>query len=111
MTQDDLATLLGVTYQQLQKYEKGVNRISAGRLIQVAKILGLPIDFFYQDVTRSRSEPAEQLPPRIVEFLDTEEGVQLGKAFIRIKAPQIRRGLLDLIRLLAEDDLPVDDSL
>jgi transcriptional regulator with XRE-family HTH domain len=111
MTQDHLATLLGVTYQQLQKYEKGVNRISAGRLIQVAGILGVPVDFFYEDVTRSQLDPGEQLSPRIVEFLGTEEGVQLGKAFIRIKAPQVRRGLLDLIRLLAKDDLPIDDSL
>jgi transcriptional regulator with XRE-family HTH domain len=108
MTQDHLATLLGVTYQQLQKYENGVNRISAGRLSQVAKILGVPVDFFYEDVTRSQSESAEQLHPRVVQFLGTEEGVQLGKAFIRIKAPQIRRRLLDLVRLLAKD---IDDSL
>jgi transcriptional regulator with XRE-family HTH domain len=111
MTQDHLATLLSLTYQQVQKYEKGVNRISAGRLIQVAEILGVTVGFFYEDVPCSPSEPAEEWSPRIVEFLGTEEGVQFGKALVRIKAPQIRRGLLNLILLLAKDDLPIDDSL
>jgi len=111
MTQDHLATLLSLTYQQVHKYEKGVNRISAGRLIQVAEILGVTVGFFYEDVPCSPSEPAEEWSPRIVEFLGTEEGVQFGKAFVRIKEPQIRRGLFNLILLLAKDDLPIDDSL
>ncbi len=101
MTQGHLARLLGVTFQQVQKYEKGSNRISAGRLIQVADILCVPVGFFYNDVTVNPSKPTETLSTRIVEFLCAEEGALLIKSFINIKSPQIRRRLLELIQQLS----------
>src|SRR5215813_11064910 len=62
MSQERLGDLLGLTFQQVQKYEKGVNRIGAGRLFEIARILGVPIDFFYDGVGASTENNAEAAP-------------------------------------------------
>ena len=108
MSQERLGELLGLTFQQVQKYEKGVNRIGAGRLFEVAGILGVPISFFYEDVDGTPmakggfAEGAE--PPPVMEFVASGEGLQLSLAFMRIKDPKIRRKILDLVRSLANED-------
>jgi transcriptional regulator with XRE-family HTH domain len=107
MSQERLGELLGLTFQQIQKYEKGINRIGAGRLFEVAGILGVPISFFYEDVDGSVpppgfSEGAE--PPPVMEFLSSGEGLQLSLAFMRIKEVKVRRRILDLVRSLANED-------
>ena len=108
MSQERLGELLGLTFQQVQKYEKGINRIGAGRLFEVAGILGVPISFFYEDVDSGRSVGgfAEgEEPPPVMEFLSSGEGLQLSLAFMRIKDVKIRRRILELVRSLSEDEL------
>ena len=108
MSQERLGELLGLTFQQVQKYEKGVNRIGAGRLYEVAKILGVPIDYFYEGVnghhaTAAHGHNAGQTMPPIMEFVSSGEGLQLSLAFMRIKDPKVRKRMLDLVKSLAED--------
>jgi transcriptional regulator with XRE-family HTH domain len=102
MSQERLGDLLGLTFQQVQKYEKGVNRIAAGRLFEISGILGVPISFFYEDVDARRAtgfaEGAE--PPPVMEFVSSGEGLQLSLAFMRIQDPKVRRRILDLVRSL-----------
>ena len=106
MSQERLGELLGLTFQQVQKYEKGVNRIAAGRLFEISGILGVPISFFYEDVDGHRgagfAEGGE--PPPVMEFVSSGEGLQLSLAFMRIEDPKVRRRILDLVRSLAEEE-------
>jgi transcriptional regulator with XRE-family HTH domain len=110
MSQEKLGELLGLTFQQVQKYEKGVNRIGAGRLYQVAHILGVPIGYFYEGVADQApaAMPAtpnnHQAAPPVMEFLSSGEGLQLTLAFMRIKEPKIRRRVIDLVKSLAEGE-------
>src|SRR5690348_17280683 len=103
MSQEKLGELLGLTFQQVQKYEKGVNRIGAGRLFQVAHILGVPIDYFYEGVSGVQdgapgfAEPGGASPP-VMEFLSSGEGLQLSLAFMRIRDPKVRKRVLDLVK-------------
>ena len=105
MSQERLGELLGLTFQQVQKYEKGVNRIGAGRLFEVSRILGVPIDFFYEGVA-SQGEgdfsESEAAPP-VMEFVSSGEGLQLSLAFMKIKDPKVRKRVLDLVKSLAEE--------
>ena len=112
MSQERLGELLGLTFQQVQKYEKGINRIGAGRLFEVAGILGVPVSFFYEDAdtggsARGFSEAGE--PPPVMEFLASGEGLQLSLAFMRIKDVKVRRRILDLVRSLASE-IGLDDG-
>ena len=107
MSQERLGELLGLTFQQVQKYEKGINRIGAGRLFEVAGILGVPISFFYEDADANAQAGgfAEgEEPPPVMEFLASGEGLQLSLAFMRIKDVKVRRRILDLVRSLADED-------
>jgi transcriptional regulator with XRE-family HTH domain len=106
MSQERLGELLGLTFQQVQKYEKGVNRIAAGRLFEISGILGVPVSFFYEDIDGRRSvgfaEGGE--PPPVMEFVSSGEGLQLSLAFMRIEDPKVRRRILDLVRSLADGE-------
>ena len=108
MSQEKLGDLLGLTFQQVQKYEKGVNRIGAGRLFEVSRILGVPIDFFYEGVGAPAgerpgfSEP-EAAPP-VMEFVSSGEGLQLSLAFMKIKDPKVRKRVLDLVKSLSQEE-------
>jgi transcriptional regulator with XRE-family HTH domain len=105
MSQERLGELLGLTFQQVQKYEKGVNRIGAGRLFEVSRILGVPIDYFYEGVaTLSGAGFAEgEASPPVMEFVSSGEGLQLSLAFMKIKDPKLRKRVLDLVKQMAED--------
>ena len=103
MSQERLGDLLGLTFQQVQKYEKGVNRIGAGRLFEIARILGVPIEFFYDGVAAVTEGLAEAAPP-VMEFVSSGEGLQLSLAFMKIKDPKVRKRVLDLVKSLAEDE-------
>jgi transcriptional regulator with XRE-family HTH domain len=108
MSQEKLGELLGLTFQQVQKYEKGVNRIGAGRLFEIAGILGVQISFFYEDavgragVAGGFAEDDDSAP--VMEFISSGEGLQLTLAFMRIKDAKVRRRILDLVRELSEDE-------
>ncbi|HEY1631140.1 MAG TPA: helix-turn-helix transcriptional regulator [Rhizomicrobium sp.] len=103
MSQEKLGEALGLTFQQVQKYEKGVNRIGAGRLFQVARILGVPITYFYEDVSNVGFTEGATSPP-VIEFLASADGLQLSLAFMRIKEPKVRKRVLDLVKSLADDE-------
>lgn len=109
MSQERLGELLGLTFQQVQKYEKGVNRIGAGRLYEIAGILGVHVGFFYEDIETEDSQGAagfggaRQHSP-VMEFMSSGEGIQLSVAFMRLKDVKVRRKILDLVRSLSDDD-------
>ena len=106
MSQERLGDLLGLTFQQVQKYEKGVNRIGAGRLFEVSRILNVPVDFFYEGVNATPGQPgaseAEGAP--VMEFVSSGEGLQLSLAFMKIKDAKVRKRVLDLVKSLAEEE-------
>ena len=108
MSQEKLGEALGITFQQIQKYEKGVNRISASRLQQISQTLKVPPSFFFQDTTGKGAveNPAAIDGGAIIsDFLSTTEGIQLNRAFARIADPKIRRKIIDLVVALGcEDD-------
>jgi transcriptional regulator with XRE-family HTH domain len=106
MSQERLGELLGLTFQQVQKYEKGVNRIGAGRLFEIARILGVPIYYFYESVTDQLAGApgfAETESPPVLEFVSSGEGLQLSLAYMRIKDPKVRKRVLDLVKSLSDD--------
>lgn len=108
MSQEKLGEALGLTFQQVQKYEKGVNRIGASRLHELSRVLGVPIQYFYDDapslIANGTQQPgmAERPPEKYVpDFLSTRDGVELNKAFARITDPKVRKSIVDLVRSLA----------
>jgi transcriptional regulator with XRE-family HTH domain len=109
MSQEKLGEQLGITFQQIQKYEKGTNRIGASRLQHIARVLSVPVSFFFEDApatpTDNTSGVAEPAAVNyVVDFLSSSEGIQLNKAFVRIKDAQQRRRIIDLVRAMAGDD-------
>ncbi|MBI3676386.1 MAG: helix-turn-helix transcriptional regulator [Proteobacteria bacterium] len=108
MSQEKLGEQLGLTFQQVQKYEKGTNRISASRLFQTAHILGVRIEYFFEGIHEelrlAGSHAAEDATPLpVMDFLSSAEGLQLSQAFMRIKDPKVRKRLLDLAKSLAAE--------
>ena len=112
MSQEKLGEHLGLTFQQVQKYEKGVNSIGASRLFDLAKVLGVPVQFFYDEAPAGTygnvlpamgfaDQPGESY---VVEFLGSRDGLELNKAFARIKDARVRRTIVDLVRSLAGED-------
>lgn len=112
MSQEKLGEQLGLTFQQVQKYEKGVNRIGAGRLFDLSNVLGVPIQFFYEDAPAQAmgsghgQEGFADAPGEsdVVDFLSTREGLELNKAFVRISDARVRRSILDLVRAIAAEE-------
>jgi len=111
MSQAELAEGLGISFQQVQKYEKGVNRIGASRLFDLAHVLGVPIQFFYEEMPASLSGhlPAPGFADApgqgfVSEFLTSRDAVELSKAFARIQDPRVRRSIVELVRAIAGED-------
>ena len=114
MSQDRLGEELGLTFQQVQKYEKGVNRIGASRLWDIARILEVPVQFFYDDFgdgpetligfAETNGSPYLDERADFLSTLSTPEGMQLCRAYARIEDAVVRRRILDLVRTLAEDE-------
>ncbi|MGJ0506138.1 MAG: helix-turn-helix domain-containing protein [Methylocystis sp.] len=108
MSQEKLGEALGLTFQQVQKYEKGLNRIGASRLQQISKTLNVPPSFFFEGAPSLSTEPvgfAEGSSSQyVVDFLSTAEGLHLNRAFARIKDPKIRKRVLDLVSTLADQE-------
>lgn len=111
MSQERLAEQIGVTFQQVQKYEKGTNRIGASRLQAIASVLAVQVAFFFQ---QDNSQPlntdglgAINGLEDLSEFLTSKEGLNLNKAFMKINDPSIRQSVLTLIKSLANASEPV----
>ena len=115
MSQEKLGDALGVTFQQIQKYEKGSNRIGASRMQQIAETLKVPVSFFFEDapggvVGKSASGMAEGgSSTYVVDFLSSAEGIELNRAFVQISNPAIRKKIIDMVRTLAKETSKSDD--
>jgi transcriptional regulator with XRE-family HTH domain len=108
MSQEKLGESLGITFQQIQKYEKGTNRVGASRLQNISSILNVPVSFFFEDApgdqANSQAGFAEASSSNyVVDFLSSSEGLQLNRAFVRIGDPKVRRKLVDLVKALAAE--------
>jgi transcriptional regulator with XRE-family HTH domain len=108
LSQEHLADALGLTFQQVQKYERGANRVSASKLYDIAKTLQVPVAFFFDGLV----DPVEGLGPDEVgikadetmqQFLATSEGLELAELFPKIGKGRVRRQVLDLVRAMVED--------
>jgi transcriptional regulator with XRE-family HTH domain len=100
MSQTKLGGALGLTFQQVQKYEKGTNRIGASRLQQIAHILQVPMPFFFEGLPLPSEVPSEE-GAYIDDFLATSDGLSLTKYFMRITDPKLRRCIVDLVEQIA----------
>lgn len=106
MSQTTLAEGLGVTFQQVQKYEKGTNRVGSSRLQAIASILGVPVAWFFEEgpVSSSTSQGSEAGAGReITQFLNSVEGLSLNRAFVKIQDDKIRRKIVDVVKALARE--------
>lgn len=108
MSQEKLGEQLGITFQQVQKYEKGTNRVGASRLQNIAAILGVPVAFFFEDAPGDGGDAAsggmnESSSTYVVNFLSSAEGLQLNRAFVKIADPKVRRRIIDLVKVLATE--------
>ena len=108
VSQDQLADSLGLTFQQVQKYERGANRISASKLFRIAEILSIDVAYFFDGLP----DPIEGAGPDgavahvhevMQAFLQTSEGVELAEIFPRVASGRVRRQILDLVRTMASE--------
>ena len=114
MSQEKLGAALGITFQQIQKYEKGANRIAASRLQQIARILQVPPSFFFDEAPADAASAGFAEPDAggyVVDFLATAEGVELNRAFAMIRDPKVRRRIVDLVVSLAQDPAPPAEEI
>ena len=102
MSQEKLGEALGLTFQQVQKYEKGTNRIGASRLYEIGAVLNVPIEYFFEGLENGAMQTGEGAARSGIDLslLSTAEGIQLNSAFFSILDPKLRRRLLELIRVL-----------
>jgi len=110
MSQEKLGEQMSLTFQQIQKYEKGTNRIGASRLFQLAEVLGVQVGFFFEGLqslgqrvgATGFAEP--QSETYVMDFLDSREGVELNRAFVRIRDPKVRKSIVDMVRAMADTE-------
>jgi transcriptional regulator with XRE-family HTH domain len=114
MSQEKLGEQLGLTFQQVQKYEKGINRIGCSRLYELARVLGVSILFFFEEMPEALSAAGSamsmvgfaEMPPESYssDFLSSRDGLELNKAFAKISDQKVRRTIVDLVRSLANEN-------
>ena len=112
MSQERLGDHLGVTFQQVQKYEKGLNRMGASRLQNASRALEVPVEFFFRDAPQFEAQPHGHPASAgnsvdsnfVADFLSSNEGVELNQAFVRIKDRRLRRRIVELVRAAAGMD-------
>jgi transcriptional regulator with XRE-family HTH domain len=105
MSQTDLGTRIGITFQQVQKYEKGVNRVGAGRLTRIAEVLGVPVGFLF-GATEPGADGSSKDASAAFAFLETAGALRLVHAYADIKNPRIRRALVTLAEQIAGEPVP-----
>ncbi len=109
MSQEKLGDQMGLTFQQIQKYEKGTNRIGASRLYHISQILDVPVQFFFDDAPLAANQGADGMSePKmenfLYEFISTRDGLELIRAFVSIADPKVRKRVVDLVRTLSDED-------
>lgn len=97
VSQTALANALGITFQQVQKYEKGANRIGSGRLVKIAQLLECRVSDFFDDNEKKKIG----LNSQYIQFLATKDGFDIVQAFMKLESKSVRRSLIDLTRLLS----------
>lgn len=104
LSQEQLALRLGLSFQQVQKYEKGTNRIGASRMQHIAQILQVPPSFFFEGLPHNIADkfPHAPSPSDVSEFATSEDGLALSAAFNRIPSARVRRGIVNLVKDLSE---------
>ena len=112
VSQERLADDLGLTFQQVQKYERGANRVSASKLYEIARSLQAPISYFFDGLADPLAA-AEQYAPAgddrfVHDFLMTSEGLELATIFPKIKRGRVRRKVLDLVRAMADEEAALE---
>lgn len=100
MSQSELGKQLGITFQQIQKYESGVNRVGAGRLQSIAKIFELPVNVFFGEDTATQ-DASEATNEAVLNFLNTARAVKLVKDFARVKDPALQQAIVTLVEKIA----------
>jgi transcriptional regulator with XRE-family HTH domain len=103
MTQQRVAELVGLTFQQVQKYEKGINRISAGRLQHLSQIFQVPVPFFFADGLDITIKKPEPISDYVHDFLATRDGIELAKEFSRIQDRNVRRAIVGLVEQIVPE--------
>jgi transcriptional regulator with XRE-family HTH domain len=107
MSQEKLGDELGVTFQQVQKYERGANRVGASRLYRMSRVLDVPVQFFFEglgDKSSATGMAEGDQTPIVYDFIQSSDGVSLAEAFSRIRDAKVRRRVLELVRTLAFED-------
>ena len=113
MSQEKLGEALGLTFQQVQKYEKGTNRVGASRIQQICEILQVPVSFLFEgsptgiSKAEGLSEAPAPSPAYVSDFLATSEGLALTRAFTRITDAKLRRSIVDMVEQIAAKE-PLD---
>lgn len=113
ISQERLADSIGLTFQQVQKYERAANRVSASKLYEMARALKTSVAYFYEglpDMTPVAGAPLD-LRSTVQEFLMAPEGMELATVFPRIRRPRIRRRILDLVRAMTEEEDDLEPEL
>lgn len=108
MSQEKLGESLGITFQQIQKYEKGTNRVGASRLQNISNILNVPVSFFFEDAPGDAGSGPTGMEEAsssnyVVDFLSSSEGLQLNRAFVKISDQKVRRKVVELVKALAAE--------
>ncbi len=107
MSQEKLGENLGITFQQIQKYEKGTNRVGASRLQAISEVLGVPVSFLFEDApgheTSARGFAEDATLGYVYEFCSSAEGLQLNRAFVNITDTKVRRKIIELVKALANE--------
>jgi transcriptional regulator with XRE-family HTH domain len=103
LSQEKLGERLGITFQQIQKYEKGTNRVGASRLQAMAHALDVPISYFFPDSTAAPGQGLQEAgADYVMDFMSSSEGLELSRAFSRISDAKVRRKMIELVRALAD---------
>jgi len=109
ISQERLAESIGLTFQQIQKYERAANRVSASKLWEMSRALSINIGYFYEGLGDAAEAPGSNLPRESMEtFLMTPEGIELAAVFPKIPKGRVRRKILDLVRAMAGEPDPAD---
>lgn len=107
VSQEHLADALKLTFQQVQKYERGANRVSASKLYEIAKTLQVPVAYFFDGLANPVTDEADEVGAAahrvVTDFLNTPEGLELAAIFPKIDKGRVRRQILDLVRAMADE--------
>ena len=105
MSQGELAGQMDLTFQQVQKYEKGTNRIGASRLYHISQALDVPVKFFFDGLPNSNEFSDQHTEDFIHEFLASRDSMELARAYLHILDPKVRKSIVDIVRVISDDTL------